>query len=204
MRLNGLGLAALALSLHSGQASAQGACDHYLDDDCIDAYGEATFEFDPIFDEPLTFAYGFRVYFNDEMDSSLMGTPSGYDGDVNRLKAWLSYDNSTVNIDRSANRSSDVAVLFTNTSGTVGGGNNGCDGLLGKECADNLIDILKWSVIHADDYPLTTFSTVDKFRQTPLTNLSCPAGIFEEAYSMTGLTGCMFVPSPRLFLSCPI
>jgi hypothetical protein len=36
-----------------------------------------------------------------------------------------------------------ILALFTNATGAIGGGNNVCDGLLGSECIDNLLDLLK-------------------------------------------------------------
>lgn len=186
MRAHRLGLA-VGLGLFSGHASAQGKCDHYLDRTCVDAYGSATFDFEPLFQEPPTFGYGFRVFFEDEISDSLSGRPIDYRGDTISVSAWLSYDNATLQIDPNANRSSTVGMLLTNATGTVSGGNNGCDGLLGAECAANLIDILKWSLVVGGNYP-TDFRTVGLFQQTPLTNLSCPENIFDEYLLLTRLS----------------
>ncbi|KAH6694169.1 hypothetical protein F5X68DRAFT_258900 [Plectosphaerella plurivora] len=199
MRLDYLGLAiGLGLCKH---ASAQGSCDHYLDKTCVDAYGSASIDFEPIFKEPPTFGYGFRVYLEGEISDSLSGRPTDYRGDTNRVSAWLSYDNDMLNINPNANRSSTVAMLLTNATGTVSGGDNGCDGLLGPECAANLIDILKWSLVVDGDYP-TSFRTVGLFQQTPLTNLSCPENIFDEYLLLTTLSsGLVSEFPPEIFSS---
>lgn len=178
-------LLATILALHSAAVAAQGKCDHYLDQDCVDAFGSVSFEFQPLFSSAPRFAYGFRVYFEGEISSTLVGHPLNYRGDTNEAKMWLEYANETLNIDTSANRTTHFATLLTNATGTVSGGSNGCEGLLGADCVNNLKDVLKWAVVLSPDYQRNVFdNNVGKFQTTPLTNLSCPAGIFDHYQSM--------------------
>jgi hypothetical protein len=180
---------AIGLALCCAGVAAQGKCDHYLDEECVDAYGAASFNFQPLFSEPPRFAYGFRVNLDDGKAGGA-GGPPGYDGDVNEIKAWLEYANETLRVNRTANRASNIAMLLTNATGAISGGNNGCDGLLGEKCVANLKDILKWSIVLADEYPVYFLSdSVEKFQETPLTNLSCPANIFDEFQGLNGLGG---------------
>ena len=86
-------------------------------------------------------------------------------------------------------------MLLSNATGTISGGNNGCDGLLSEECVSNLKDILKWSIVLLDEYP-TNFleGRIGKFQKTPLTNLSCPANIFDDFQDLISLGGTFNLP----------
>ena len=172
---------ALLTSLLANTAHSQGKCDHYLDDECLDAYGIASLEFKPLFTEPLKFGYGFRVRFDNESYPS--NGPANYKGDQNLVRAWFEYDMDTLNVNTAANRTTSMLALFVNSSGSVSGQNNGCNGALGEECANNLKDILKWSMVLADDYG--QWANLGKFEDTPPTNLSCPKDIFEDFAVLT-------------------
>lgn len=172
---------AINLAFFCLRVAAQGKCDHYLDKKCIDAYGSAIFDFQPLFSEPPRFGYGFRVFHESEISDSLSGRPPAYRGDVNDVKSWLEWSNGTFLVDRKANRTSDFALLLSNATGEISGGNNGCDGLLGATCVANLKDILKWAIVLAGRETIHVFrENVQLFQQTPLTNLSCPTNIFEN------------------------
>jgi hypothetical protein len=173
-------LPAILLALPSALVLAQSKCHHYLDSECVDAFGSTTFNFKPLFSSSPRFAYGFRVYFDNEVDRSLIDRPLGYTGDMNEAKMWLEYANDTLHIDTSTNMTTSFATLLTNATGSVLGGSNGCEGLLGAACLAYLKDVLKWAVVMSEMGAQPFETNVEKFQTTPWKTLSCPNSIFDN------------------------
>lgn len=144
------------------------------------------FNFTPLFNATPRFAYGFGVYFDNVISHTLIGRPFNYSGDANDACMWLEYPSDELHIDTSANMTTSFATLLTNASGSISGASNDCEGLLGATCVKNLKDVLTWAVVLSTvGIRQTPFDVnVGKFQSTPLRNLSCPDGIFDDYQSL--------------------
>ncbi|KAL5361525.1 hypothetical protein BJX96DRAFT_176312 [Aspergillus floccosus] len=177
-------------------------CDYYdTGNNCINVQskGSKSFEFRPLFPEDPTIVYAIDELSEDEIQ---METDQGYLGNpdaAQRTTFWLEY--SSMNATKEAFSISQIGMLFTNATKAAEGGNNGCDGLLGQDCVENLKDALKWKIIRnlrgdsSDERVLAQVFRDLKMR--PMYNLSCPRDIFDDEA----------LPSDRggkfLFLSAP-
>jgi len=160
-------------------------CDYYTDDPCINVQTEATaeLEFKPLFTKNPTLVYAI-----DDLNSTEIETEkdkygvSGnlYSGPIQNIAFWVEY--SGLNYTPSAEHRTDVVVMFTNVTGATGGGNNGCDDLLGNQCSENLKEVLRWGSVSLGT-PLYTpiQSTLDSLHNRPLRNLSCPDDLFDDS-----------------------
>ncbi|KAE8552711.1 hypothetical protein EYB25_004090 [Talaromyces marneffei] len=148
---------------------------------CIDGLAQVSvsFKFDAISPVPLLFYYGFDAGW---------GSPSNNDSCAVKVGYWLQYDRGLLtefnsNI-RGINWTTEVALRIGNLGGYVGGANNGCNGVWGHSCSENLKTFLRSSLFNLStsgqpyDFPLDTVLQ-------PLTTGSpgpfidgCPATLF--------------------------
>jgi hypothetical protein len=172
------------LSLSASTAMAQ-SCDYYnKGDNCINVHikGTKSFEFKPLFPEDPTLVYAVDELSKNEIQ---MEIDQGYMGNTDvaqRTTFWLEHSN--MNDTEEAMSISQIGMLFTNASGAVYGGNNGCDGLLGEECVENLKDVLKWNIIRnmrGDPADKEVLAEVFRdLKRRPMYNLSCPHDLFDD------------------------
>lgn len=64
---------------------------------------------------------------------------------IQKITFWLEYMNG--NYTPEAESETKILALFINATGAIGGGNNVCDGLLGSECIDSLLLLLKMRMV---------------------------------------------------------
>jgi hypothetical protein len=148
-------------------ATAADTCDYDNPTNCINvqANGTRSFAFDPFFNENATFVYA--------IDSLT--------DETQKTAFWLEYPVLYKN--DNARNISQVGMLFTNASGSLDGGNNGCNGLLSEQCAENLKDALKWGIL-SNVHEQQNQSLPNALRglaSNPLRNLSCPTDLFDDS-----------------------
>ncbi|KAK2820053.1 hypothetical protein FQN49_007765 [Arthroderma sp. PD_2] len=170
------------------QPSGDTDCDASATSDarCIEpeSYGSVNFEFKPLFPEEVKFVFAFDA---DNQSEAEVSTPPKH----TKIAYWLEYDYSKVNLDPSAHKETYIGVLVNgNTTGTSGGGNNGCDGLLGAQCSANIEAWVKAEVTsHADTNLEDVFANLEATGKSLssegdrlLENLSCPQDILNKYY----------------------
>jgi hypothetical protein len=149
---------------------------------CIDGLAEVSvsFQFDAISPAPLLFYYGFDAGW---------GSPSNADSIAVKVGYWLQYDRGTLtdfnsNI-RGINWTTEAALRIGNLGGYVGGANNGCDGVWGGACSENLKTFLRSSLFNLSISGQPYDSPLDTVLQ-PLTTGTpgpfidgCPSTLFE-------------------------
>ncbi|KAL4867170.1 hypothetical protein BDV12DRAFT_171865 [Aspergillus spectabilis] len=172
--------------LHSA-ATAADTCDYDNPTNCINAQASGTrsFAFDPFFNENATFVYA--------IDSLT--------DETQKTAFWLEYPVLYKN--DNARNISQVGMLFTNASGPIGGGNNGCNGLLSEQCAENLKDALKWGIL-SNVHEQQNQSLPNALRglaSNPLRNLSCPTDLFDDS-ALTTTWNTSDSVTRRTILSC--
>lgn len=159
---------------------------------CIDGLAQVSvsFQFDAISPAPLLFYYGFDAGW---------GSPSNADSSAVKVGYWLQYDRSTLtdfnsNI-RGINWTTEAALRIGNLGGYVGGTNNGCDGVWGGACSENLKTFLRSSLFNLSisgqpyDLPLdTVLQPLTVGTPGPFID-GCPSTLFEldqiPTYGMT-------------------
>ncbi|KAL5337757.1 hypothetical protein BJX70DRAFT_368685 [Aspergillus crustosus] len=155
------------LPLAATAATAADTCNYDKPTNCINvqAKGTHSFSFDPYFTENATFVYA--------IDSIT--------DEVQKTAFWLEYPVLYTNND--ARNISQVGMLFTNASGSPGGGNNGCNNLLSEQCTKNLKDALKWGVLAnlQDQQNQSLSNALRGLAENPLRNLSCPTDLFDDS-----------------------
>lgn len=102
----------------------------FWDSSCIDPLAQSAvrLDFSPLFPDPITLYYAYDA------------NPSGKgDGPMTKTAFWLRYNTHRVNSDPvDGNRTSEIALRVGNLTGTPSGGNNGCDGLWGSICSNDI------------------------------------------------------------------
>ncbi|KAL4967896.1 uncharacterized protein BDV14DRAFT_168563 [Aspergillus stella-maris] len=156
-------------------------CNNEDKTNCINAVNKGThsFSFGDLFPENATFVYGLEpltAVGSEELDNK--------DG-LQKIAFWLEYP--SLHTDKTALEISQVGMLFTNASGSLGGGNNGCNGLLSEACAENLKDALKWGLLSHlhEEQNQSLPNALRDFHSTPLANLSCPTDLFDDEALIT-------------------
>jgi hypothetical protein len=87
-----------------------------------------SFDFQPLFTDPIYLYYGF--------DASSSGKG---EGPMSKTAFWLRYQDRHVNKDAiDHNKTSEIALRVGNLTGTPSGTNNGCDGIWGIECSNDI------------------------------------------------------------------
>lgn len=168
-------------------------------EDCVEpmARGSASFEFKPLFPEDATFVFAFDVQDEKELDDDAIAPGETQIPDA-KVAYWLEYNEVELT---ASDRQETYMVVLTNenVTGTAsGGGHNGCDGVLGSECAENLAQLIKTQIAAARNRAFADFPSVFGYLDVPIRddelayavgNLSCPVGIFDEPYFVTGAGG---------------
>lgn len=145
----------------------------------VQSKATATFQFSPLFPEDVTFAYAVDDYDADEVNqenqwTSYIPKPTSFE----RVAFWLEY--STSNYTPAARAQTEFGVLFTNASDVIGGGNNGCDGVLTEACAANLQEALRWNMFQGAGVLAVTPLNLAVPAIASLRNLSCPDDLFDD------------------------
>lgn len=149
---------------------------------CIDGLAQVSvsFQFDAISPVPLNFYYGYDAGW---------GSPSNENACAVKVGYWLQYDRGTVtefnsNI-RGINWTTEVALRIGNLGGYVGGANNGCDGVWGGNCSENLKTFLRSSLFNLStsgqpyDLPLdTVLQPLTTGSPGPIID-GCPSTLFD-------------------------
>ncbi|KAJ6028756.1 hypothetical protein N7540_004332 [Penicillium herquei] len=144
---------------------------------CIDPLAQAavSFQFEPLFADPITLYYAF--------DSSLHGKG---EGPMTKTAFWLGYKDNNINpyaVDM--NRTSEIALRVGNLTGTPSGPNNGCDGIWGPHCSQDIqtaLQAIMFKIATSGSYytqPLAT--ALDQFIVDQPELPSCGASVFDVA-----------------------
>jgi hypothetical protein len=161
------------------------------------ALGSTSFTFEPLFDanNKLRFVYAFESEDQDEANSQPITQGSTVTIDTS-VAAWLEYDKYPT-LTPTAHQLTDFIVLMNeNITGTPSDGNNGCDGVWGKECSENLKSYVKQLIANELNVPglesaMSTFvlrnvTDVEVGMADPVANLSCPWGVLNKYYISLG------------------
>ena len=177
--MRSLPLASAAAILAASLAAAQ--CDYYASTRCIKAQESATaaIPFAPLFTQAPTFVYAIDDL--DENDKKTILEKEGTSIKLPFLQAigiWLEFPPAALNFTPAAERKTQIAAIFTNATGSIGGSDNGCGNFLGAECVKNLrATIQLFSVGQNNDLVQRGFTGL---RERPLRNLSCPVDLFDD------------------------
>lgn len=160
------------------------------------ARGSANFEFKPIFPQDVTFVYAFDVQDEEELKTDPIAPGETPVSDA-KIGYWLEY--AEAELTASDHQETYMVVLTNeNITGTPSGGHNGCDGVLGAECSENLAQFMKRQIVAARSRAFADFPAVFAILDSPIYdddiayaigNLSCPTGIFDEPYFVRGAGG---------------
>jgi hypothetical protein len=141
------GLISTAIALQEGfcdyKKTSQLKEDHICINNTIQA--EAEFTFDPLFKKPAKFVYA--------VDNTTTGKQMESEDFINEANVliakeslvgwWIEYDDiSFNNTDKKLIIGTEARVAYTNVTKSPGGGNNGCDELLGSDCLKKIRDTL--------------------------------------------------------------
>ncbi|KAL2859917.1 uncharacterized protein BJX67DRAFT_337813 [Aspergillus lucknowensis] len=153
-----------------------------LFDKCIDpwAQGSATFSFEPLFPEPINFVYAFALQNNYQY----------YPIPDAKVAFWLEYNETQLDPSNGA-ESYMTVILNNNITGTPYGGHNGCDGVLGAECSENLIGFLKNQIAaqgNRSETPLNDALASAKSGEAAeaVAALNCSTSLFNRYYEISG------------------
>ena len=183
-------LAALTAALTTSTSAQE--CDYFArsayDSNCLKApllTVNTTIPFGPLFPTPPIFVYGATELSKEDIQTAQdrgATVLTIYNGPVLLVAWWLSYDNSTLNYDRSQNRNYHIFSLETNSTNPIGGDAGGCASLLGSECVRNLKPYFAELAFDADTMSLGMGYGLYGLRQIenrPDTrSMSCPEDLF--------------------------
>ncbi|KAJ9244573.1 hypothetical protein DTO271D3_8646 [Paecilomyces variotii] len=154
----------------------------FTDDSCIDPLAQTAvpLSFSPLFPQNITFYYGFdAAYLSASEGLSLDGQS---EGPIVKGSFWLGYGSHMSSTDVHANHTSEVAVRVGNLTGSPSGGNNGCDGVWGSECSQEIKHLLQGSIydlsVMGSYYSNPLQTVLRQLWQTPLAIVSCPSTLF--------------------------
>lgn len=172
-------LTVLSLGYH---AAAQ-VCG-FAEDDCIDPLAQTavSLPFQPLFTQNITFYYGFDAQDPDDPDQ--LALPENQRMPIVKASFWLRYGHTYLDGDDDVreNRTSELALRVGNLTGSPSGGNNGCDGVWGPPCSEQLKEALRHSIYElsvSGSYYVDPLDTVlDQLSENPPTMVSCPASVF--------------------------
>ncbi|KAK2837018.1 hypothetical protein FQN49_006493, partial [Arthroderma sp. PD_2] len=155
-----------------------------------EARGSVNFDFKPLFPKGVSFVYAFNSETQSADDQhTTKGSTAAPD---TRVGFWLEYPE--VNQAPSADMQTHMTVLLNkNLTGVPSGGNNGCDGLWGAECSNNLAAWLKTEAAGSSSDlggVINSFNSIGDSRTSEgkrlMENLSCPSGILHMSYDNSG------------------
>lgn len=160
-------------------------CD-FFDDRCIDPLAQVSVPvvFEPLFPNPIRFYYGFDALGTSGPERQLL--PAADRGPMIKASFWLQYgQNRVLNRPIHTNRTTEIALRIGNLTGFSGGGNNGCDGVWGRQCSQNLKAYLQNSIYDLAasgvyySSPLEAVLQQMSQTQPPPTIPSCPQSLFQ-------------------------
>ena len=140
---------------------------------CVDPIAQTAFPLDlqPLFPGPLSLYYAYDSY------------NSQSDGPVTKTAFWLQYGLNRINSSAiDADRTLEIGMRMGNFTGTPSGGHNGCDGIIGPECANTIEETLQRGIYQLllgegqQTNPLQT--ALGKMQASPPANLSCVPSFF--------------------------
>ncbi|KAJ5098657.1 hypothetical protein N7532_005658 [Penicillium argentinense] len=181
----GLGSVLFSLFFLCSRMVVADTCDYYNLGNCINVQSEGSqsFEFKPLFPENPTLVYAIDELTSTEIQIETDKDPLWQPDEAQRISFWLEYP--VINTTNEAFTLSQIGMLFTNVTGELGGGNNGCDGILGQQCAENLKDVLKWMLLEevdgSSEDEKVLHNVLSELESRPLYNLSCPHDIFDDS-----------------------
>ncbi|KAA8641904.1 uncharacterized protein ATNIH1004_010843 [Aspergillus tanneri] len=132
-----------------------------------------SFDFPPLFLDNINLYYAF--------DANSRG--KGHEP-MTKASFWLGYaarriDNSIID----KNRTLEIAMRVGNLTGSPSGDNNGCDGVWGPQCSNNLKSLLKGAIYDlsakGDYYSRPLDTVISQMRINPPTLDSCPPPFFD-------------------------
>lgn len=129
----------LLLVLALLQCSSAQFCS-FWNNGCIDPLAQTavSFNFQPLFTDPIYLYYGF--------DASSSGKG---EGPMTKTGFWLRYQDRHINKDAiEHNKTSEIALRVGNMTATPSGTHNGCDGIWGFECSNELKSAVQQSMFH--------------------------------------------------------
>ena len=196
------------------QPAVAGFCPYY-DEACVDPIAQTAYPLDlqPLFPGPLSLFYAYDASSSSSSSSSNNLPPS------TKSAFWLRYDGIRVN--RSAittNRTLEIGMRMGNFTGTPGGGHNGCDGIIGPECADTIEDSLQEAIYQLllssgdGDHTNPLQTVLGKMQASPPANFSCVPSFFSvqnfpvmREFSLSSFPPFFFFfPSADFFCCCSI
>jgi hypothetical protein len=152
----------------------------FSDNSCIDGIAQVSvsFQFPSISPSPLLFYYAFDGGYSYPNGSSLIKVGYWLQYDQNQLTAYNKHFTGT-------NWMTEAALRIGNLGGYVGGSNNGCDGVWGNACSENLKNFLQSAIFDLSRSGLPYELPLQTVLQ-PLTDdtpgpsiQGCPATLFQ-------------------------
>ena len=164
----------------------------YPDEDYIplclkpDETAEASVDLKSLFPDGLKMKYGIQTFTTDEiLDLATEELISGEYDNLVSAGIWFEYSKS--NYKASNERATQFDLDFLEgLNGTTEGGNGGCDGVFGKECADGFLTALQeqlWeSTYPKGRKPTKQIELSQAFRSVDSTYLSCSDAFWEASF----------------------
>lgn len=166
------------------RAAAQCA---FSEDDCIDPLAQTavSLSFQPLFTQNITFYYGFDAQGPDDPEQQAL--PENERMPIVKASFWLRYAHTYLDSDDvRENRTSEIALRVGNLTGSPSGGNNGCDGVWGPPCSEQIRQWLKRSMFELSitgSYFVDPLDTIlGQTKVPPPELLSCPPTLFDVQY----------------------
>lgn len=166
------------------RAAAQCA---FSEDDCIDPLAQTavSLSFQPLFTQNITFYYGFDAQGPDDPEQQAL--PENERMPIVKASFWLRYAHTYLDSgDVRENRTSEIALRVGNLTGSPSGGNNGCDGVWGSPCSEQIRQWLKRSMFELSitgSYFVDPLDTIlGQTKVPPPELLSCPPTLFDVQY----------------------
>ncbi|KAL1867969.1 hypothetical protein Plec18167_008435 [Paecilomyces lecythidis] len=154
----------------------------FADDSCIDPLAQTAvpLSFSPLFPQNISFYYGFDAAYLSASDGLSLDGQS--EGPIVKGSFWLGYGSHISSNSIRANHTSELAVRVGNLTGSPGGGNNGCDGVWGSQCSQDIKRLLQGSIydlsVMGSYYSNPLQTVLRELWQTPLAIVSCPSTLF--------------------------
>lgn len=162
--------------------------------DCIDTLAQTavSFDFQPLFPDPVYLYYGFDARSSRRIKSPI--TKTGF---------WLRYQNHVNRATVDANRTSEIGLRVGNLAGMPSGNNNGCDGIWGPTCSADFKSALRHNMyriaVSGTYYSKPLKRALSQMLLNPPQLPSCPPTILDVAsIPVQGMT-----TSERCFKSQP-
>ncbi|KAE8146507.1 hypothetical protein BDV25DRAFT_49401 [Aspergillus avenaceus] len=147
----------------------------FWDSGCVDPLAQTavSFGFKPLFLDDLTLYYAYDA--NSRGKGNEPMTKAGF---------WLSY--ATRQVDSSVitqNRTLEIGFRVGNLTGTPSGGTNGCDGVWGPQCSNNLKETLKEAIfqlsVKGEYYTYPLQNILQQMLVNPPNLSKCPPQLFD-------------------------